>query len=461
MGAKWFLLQTIIPTRLSLISIFILGSYNKQMPYFFRKIIVVAILFLHAQSSSAELIIEITKSAQAAIPIAIVPFAWQSKPRNTTDLTAIITADLNRSGSFQSLPPADMLSQPSDVSQVNYKTWQVLGSEYLLLGKVTVVATGYQVRFQLLDVYKGAAMMDYQITSNTAQLRRLAHHISDLVYEKLTGREGVFSTHLAYITASESYFGNKSYKLLVADADGYNARTITSSNQPLMSPNWSPDGEKIAYVSFENERSVIYIQTLASGKRKRIATHYGINGAPAFSPDGKRLALTLSKDGSPDIYILTLADNTLQKLTKSYAIDTEPAWSPDGKFIVYTSDRGGMPQIYQIPSTGGTSKRLTFEGNYNSRAQYSTDGKSLAMVHANQGDYRIAVMDMETRLVNVLTAGNFDETPSFSPNGDMLLFASKNSAGRGVLTVVSVDGAVQQNMTFGSGDVREPAWSPK
>jgi TolB protein len=353
-----------------------------------------------------------------------------------------------------------MLTRPTEAKKVRYRNWQALGQDYLVIGQVNEVAGRYQVQFQLFDVYKGEQIIGYRLLVSEQELRRTAHYISDLIYEKLTGKKGFFSTRLAYVT-SMAIAGNKQqYKLLVADADGFNPKTIAFSNEPLMSPAWSPDGKKIAYVSFENRRSAIFVQTLATGKRLKVASYKGINGAPAFSPDGKKLAMTLSKDGSPDIYVLNLANGSLLKVTKSYGIDTEATWSPDGQSIVYTSDRGGKPQLYRVSSAGGSPRRLTFEGDYNARGRFSADGKSLAMVHANHGDYRIAVMDLATGLVNVLTAGRYDESPSFSPNADMVLFASKNSARKGVLAAVSIDGRMQQNMVFDSGDVREPAWSP-
>ncbi|MFW5443431.1 MAG: Tol-Pal system beta propeller repeat protein TolB [Methylococcaceae bacterium] len=417
-------------------------------------------LFGFYTASQAELTIEITKGVETAVPIAVVPFGLQSKAgKPPLNLSAIIQADLNRSGLFKTLAERDMLTKPTEVAKVRYRNWQALGQEYLVIGKMIESAGKYQVQFQLFDIYKGEQILGYRLTVSARELRRTAHHISDLVYEKLTGKKGVFSTRIAYVTKTSQANKRKLFKLKVADADGYNPRVIASSVEPLMSPSWSADGKKIAYVSFENRRSAIFVQTLASGKRIKVAAYKGINGAPAFSPDGSRLALTLSKDGSADIYVLNLRNKGLLKLTKSYGIDTEPAWSPDGKLIVYTSDRGGKPQLYTIPSTGGRSNRLTFDGSYNARGRYSSDGKSIAMVHANNGDYRIAIMDLATRTVNVLTAGRYDESPSFSPNGEMILYASRKGR-KNVLSAVSVDGRTQQNLAFDSGDVREPAWSP-
>jgi TolB protein len=352
-----------------------------------------------------------------------------------------------------------MPARPSKAAEVNFKEWQALGQSYMVIGQVIDAGGQYNVQFQLLDTYKSAQLLGYRMVSSSADLRRTAHHISDLIFEKLTGKKGVFSGRIAYITTTD--LGNKqqSHRLQVADADGFNPQTIASSVEPLMSPSWSPDGKKVAYVSFERKSAAIYVQTLATGERVRVAEFPGINGAPAWSPDGTRLALTLSKDGSPDIYVLNLSTRALTKLTKSFAIDTEPSWSPDGSSIVFTSDRGGKPQIYMVPSQGGQEKRLTFSGNYNARASFSPDGRSLVMVHGNGNDYRIAVMDMATRSLNVLTGGRADESPSFAPNGAMILYASKKGR-TGFLSAVSLDGKMQQKLVFNSGEVREPSWAP-
>ena len=417
------------------------------------------LLQIDAVQAEAGLTIEITKGVETAVPIAIVPFGWQGQGSQApVSFSSVIQADLSRSGLFKTLTERDMLTKPSAIDKVRFRNWRALGQEFLVIGQINEVSGRYQIQFQLFDVYKGEQLIGYRLTVAANEMRRTAHYISDLVYEKLTGKKGVFSSRIAYITTSIKANKQKLYKLLVADADGFNPRTIASSKEPLMSPAWSADSTKIAYVSFENKRSAIYVQTLATGKRTKVAAYRGINGAPAFSPDGSQLALTLSKDGSPDIYILNLNNRLLMKLTKSYGIETEPSWSPDGKHIVYTSDQGGKPQLYIISSRGGRSTRLTFDGDYNARGQFSTDGKSMIMVHANRGDYRIAIMDMATRTINVLTAGKHDESPSFSANGDMVLYASRKGK-RSVLSAVSVDGRMQQKFAFDKGDVREPAWS--
>ncbi len=409
----------------------------------------------------AELTIEITEGMEAAAPIAVVPFRWSgAKSKPSQNLTQIISGDLSRSGQFKALPEEDMLTKPTKPSQVKFRNWQALGQEFLVIGTVKQSNSNrYKVAFRLFDVYKGSQLTGYQMTVTENDLRRAAHRISDLIFEKITGTKGAFGSHIAYVTSHVEANNNKIYKLQVADADGYNPKTITSSKEPVMSPSWSPDGKRIAYVSFEKKASGIYIQTLANGQREQVSSYPGINGAPAWSPDGNKLALTLSKEGSPDIYILELAGRKLRKLTESYAIDTEPTWSPDGKNIVFTSDRGGKPQLYMKSLQGGSATRVTFDGDYNARGVFSADGRWLAMVNADQGNYRIACMNLSTKKVNVLTSGRLDESPSFAPNGSMILYASREQ-NRGQLSAVSIDGKMHQNIVVNTGEVREPAWSP-
>jgi TolB protein len=315
------------------------------------------------------------------------------------------------------------------------------------------------VQFQLFDTLRGEQLAGFSIPAGANGLRLTAHQIADIIYEKLTGTPGAFASRIAYITEEQGSGGNKRVALQVADADGYRPQTIVSSKEPLMSPAWSPDGRRIAYVSFEKRRQSIYVQEVMTGQREKVAAFEGINSAPAWSPDGRRLAMTLSKDGNPDIYVMDLATHNLSRLTRHYGIDTEPSWSPDGRNIVFTSDRGGGPQIYKMPATGGNAQRLTFENAYNGRASYSPDGRFLTLVTRENGQYRIALLDLQNGVMQVLTNGGLDESPSFAPNGSMILYGSRNGS-RGVLAAVSVDSGARQRLALEGGDVREPAWSP-
>jgi TolB protein len=407
-------------------------------------------------AAQAELTIEITKGIESAMPIAVVPFGAPGGV--PVDMAQVVNADLSRSGYFKLLPEQNMPGKPATPTEVDFKAWQALGQEYMAVGQVQPDGDGYSVQYYLYNIATGQQLFGYRITPKAQDLRRAAHYISDQVFEKLTGVKGMFSGRIAYITSTGDGAG-KNYTLQVADADGYNPQTIASSHEPLMSPAWSPDGSKIAYVSFEQKSSQIYIQTLATGERQMVSGSRGINGAPSWSPDGARLAVTLSKDGNPDIYVLDVATRSLRKLTGSSAIDTEPTWSPDGQHIVFTSDRGGKPQLYLVSSNGGGEQRLTFDGSYNARGVFSPDGRMIALVHGEGGSYRIGVLDMATRSISVLTDGPLDESPSFSPNGSMILYAS-DKGGRQQLSAVSTDGRTSQQLGIQHGEVRDPAWSP-
>jgi TolB protein len=419
----------------------------------------VFVLLLQSGLAHAGLTIEITQGVEGAVPIAIVPFGWSGAGAAPENLAAIISSDLSRSGRFDPLPDRDLVAHPTDAAMVKFQNWRMLSVDNLVIGQVSQTSAGqYSVRFELFDVYRGKQIIGYSFPAGSQDLRRVAHHISDLIYEKLTGEKGAFNTQIAYVTTTGSGKG-KTYTLLVADSDGYSPQTILRSNQPLMSPAWSADGRQIAYVTFENKAAEIYLQDVASGSRRKVASFPGVNGAPSWSPDGRRLALTLSQDGNPEIYIMEVASRALKRLTTNPAIDTEPAWAPDGKSLVFTSDRGGSPQLYRIASWGGQPQRLTFEGKYNAGADISPDGSKIAMVHGNNGSYRIAVLDLKSGVTRVLTDGRLDESPSFSPNGSMIIYAT-DAGNRGVMAAVSVDGRFRQRLSIQAGDVREPVWSP-
>jgi TolB protein len=425
------------------------------------RIIVFLAVFLWQGLAAAGLTIEITKGAEGAVPIAVVPFDWQGQGAPPAeDVAAVVAADLQRSGRFRTLAEKDMLSRPHSGAGVDFRDWRALGQDALVVGTVTPNGLGgYLVQFQLFDTLRGEQLAGFSVPTTERGLRLIAHQIADIVYEKLTGTPGAFATRIAYITEEKGEDGVKRVALRVADADGHRPQTIVSSSEPLMSPAWSPDGRRIAYVSFEKRRHAIYVQEVLTGNRDKLSSFEGINSAPAWSPDGRRLAMTLSKDGNPDIYVMELATRRLSRLTRHYGIDTEPAWSPDGRSIVFTSDRGGGPQIYKVSAGGGKAQRLTFQNAYNARASYSPDGRFLTLVTREGGQYRIGLLDLENGLMQVLTRGSLDESPSFAPNGSMILYGSR-SGRRGVLAAVSVDGGVRQRLALDGGDVREPAWSP-
>jgi TolB protein len=417
------------------------------------------VLLFPCATAQAALTIEITQGVEGAVPIAIVPFGWNGAGAAPENIAAIISSDLSRSGRFDPLEDRDLVAHPTAAEMVKFQNWRMLNVDNLVIGQLSQTTAGqYTVRFELFDVYRGKQILGYSFPAGTRDLRRVAHHISDLIYEKLTGEQGAFNTQIAYVTTTGSG-KNKTYTLLVADSDGYNPQTILRSSQPLMSPAWSADARQIAYVTFENKSAEIYLQDVASGSRRKVASFPGVNGAPAWSPDGRRLALTLSQDGNPEIYIMELAGGSLRRLTRNPAIDTEPAWAPDGKSLVFTSDRGGSPQLYRMAARGGQPVRLTFEGKYNAGADISPDGRKIAMVHGDNGVYRIAVLDLKSGATRVLTDGRLDESPSFSPNGSMIIYAT-DAGNRGVMAAVSVDGRFRQRLSIQAGDVREPVWSP-
>lgn len=408
-------------------------------------------------NAHAALTIEITKGVESALPIAVVPFGAGAAP--PVDVAEIVAADLKRSGRFAPMGRNDMLSRPTEAAQVNFRDWRLVNVDSLVIGKVTPLGAGYVVQFQLFDVFRGVQLAGYSVRSDANGLRRAAHQIADIIYETLTGEPGAFATRIAYVTVEQQAGGKQRYTLEVADADGYDPKVVLQSPRPLMSPAWASDGHRLAYVSFENKRSQIWVQDLSTGKRDLITSFPGINGAPAWAPNGRELALALSKDGNPDIYVLSLANKQARRITDNLAIDTEPVWSPDGETIYFTSDRGGSPQIYRVSSSGGRAERVSFEGSYNARASVSPDGKSLALVTGSGNRFQIGVLNLANGTLQVVTEGRLDESPSFAPNGRMIIYATRDK-GRGVLAAVSIDGRVQQRFSAREGDAREPVWSP-
>jgi TolB protein len=412
----------------------------------------VAVVACGARVAHAALTIEIVGAGANQIPIAIAPF----RAENGASVTPIIAADLTRSGMFKTIDPGGIDPVPSEPEQVKYEQWKSRGAEALVIGSITPMADGrYDVRFRLMDVVKGTQLAGFVYQVTAAQLRLTAHKIADVIYEKLTGDRGVFATRITYIVKRGTRF-----ELQVADADGFGAQTILASNEPIISPAWSPDGTRLAYVSFERKKPVVYVQSLTSGQRAAVANFLGSNSAPAWSPDGRKLAVVLTKDGGSQIFSIDPEGRGQPvRLTNTQGIDTEPNWSPDGQWILFTSDRGGSPQIYRMPASGGQAQRLTFEGTYNVSPRHSPDGKAFTFIQRNGSRFSVALQDFASRQVQVLTDGGVDESPSFAPNGRMILYASE-VRGRGILAAVSSDGRVKQRFSETGGDVREPAWGP-
>ena len=430
------------------------------------------LLFLVALSAGwsvpawSALQIEITQGLESATPIAVARFGRSgSEPAPPESISTIIAADLARSGRFA--PLQELPQHPVRKEDVRWSDWRRLRVGSLVIGSIGQTLRGgvreYEVEFRLFDTFSVSQLAGQRFTGvRPDRLRWLAHQISDEIYYALTGEKGAFATRIAYVTETAGQEGEVAYALNVADSDGGNPVVLRTAPDPIMSPAWSPDGRWLAYVSFEGGSSRIMMQELATGLRREVTAFPGINGAPAFSPDGRRLALTLSRDGSPDIYVLTLESGELRRLTSGPEIDTEPAWSPDGRTLVFTSDRsGGRPQLFRISAAGGGApERLTFDGRYNARAAFSPDGSRLAFVHESDGEYRIAVMGVGDEKIEVLTNGRLDESPTFAPNGRLILYAT-TERGRSALAAVSIDGRFRQRLSIDETGVRDPAWSPR
>jgi TolB protein len=413
-------------------------------------------------TAEADLVIDVQGIAQPT-PVAIVPFGWEGgAPSMPLDVAQVINDDLRRSGRFDPIAEDKMLKKPTDGADVDFQDWSFVGVEAVVVGKVVQNdEDNYTLQFQLFDVFGRRQLVGFRMPRVTkATMRGAAHRAADMIYEKLTGIKGVFGTRVAYVTARQQG-DERTYSLIVSDQDGFNEHTIMESNDPIMSPAWSPDSRQLAYVSFEGSKASIFVQTLRTGNRFNVSSKPGINGAPSFSPDGRKLVVTLGGvDGNLDIYVLDINTRRSTRLTTHRAIDTEGTWSPDGQYIYFTSDRSGGPQVYRISASGGSPERVTFEGSYNARPRLSPDGNKLAMVHNDRGNYRIAVMDLERKDVLVLSTGRQDESPSFAPNSDSLIYATRQGR-NGVLETVSADGLIRQKMASGAGgDVREPVWSP-
>ena len=412
-------------------------------------------LFLAPSWARAEMALEFTTEGVRQIPIAILPFQGEDQLPGT--LTSVFTADLQRSGLFR---PVDVSSGvnpiPTDPSQLHFPDWRAKHAEHIALGAVTHLPDGrLQVHFVLVDAVKETTRIAFTYVFQANQVRTTAHRIADAIYENLTGERGVFSTRIAYVLK-----GGGRFQLKVAEADASNEQTVLASKEPIISPKWSPDGTRIAYVSFELKRPTVVVQNLATGNRKVVANFKGNNSAPAWSPDGKHLAVTLSRDGIAQIYIIDAEGaEPPRRIMNSRSIDTEACFTPDGLSLVFTSDRGGAPQIYKVGIDGSNPQRLTFNGTYNVSPRLSPDGRHMVFIQQSGGAFRVMLQDLGSGQVQVLTDNELDESPTFSPNGRMILYATRVN-GRGVLALVSADGRVRQRFTTQAGDVNEPAWGP-
>jgi TolB protein len=416
----------------------------KLLQYFWMLLLLCAAL-----PARAALDIEIVGAGEHQTPVAIVPFAGEGSLAQ--GISSIVAADLARSGLFRLVDPAG--KAPHEPREVVYADWP--GVDALVIGSVDEQDNGrIAVKFRLLDAIKQTELAGQEVSARSDQLRAIAHRVSDMIFEKLTGDAGVFSTRIAYVNRQ-----GKVNRLVVADSDGYGEQTVLSINEPIMSPAWSPDGSHLAYVTFETGHAAVYVQSLLTKQRKMVANFRGSNSAPAWSPDGQQLAIVLTRDGGSHIYLVRPDGEDLRRLTFSGVIDTEPNFSPDGQSLLFASDRGGSVQIYRMPVDGGAAERLTFEGGSNYSPRYNPDGKSFVFSHWSGGRFYIATEDFQTKQMQVLTGGGWEKKPSFAPNGKLVLFATE-AQGRGILATVSSDGRVKQKMFSQAGDVRDPMWGP-
>ncbi|CAI3808314.1 Tol-Pal system protein TolB [Pseudomonas sp. MM221] len=403
----------------------------------------------------------VTSGSDRATPIAVVPFGLQGGSVLPEDIADIIGNDLRNSGYYSPIPRQNMISQPSQASEVIFRDWKALGAQYVMVGSIVPSGGRLQVQYALFNVATEQQVLTGSVAGSVDQLRDMAHYIADQSFEKLTGIKGAFSTRMLYVTAERFSTNNTRYTLQRSDYDGARAVTLLQSREPILSPRFAPDGKRIAYVSFEQKRPRIFIQNIDTGRREQVTNFEGLNGAPAWSPDGSRLAFVLSKDGNPDIYVMNVASRQINRVTAGPGINTEPFWGKDGNTLYFTSDRGGKPQIYKQSVSGGGAERVTFVGNYNANPKLSADEKTLVMIHRQQGftNFKVAAQDLQRGSVKILSETSLDESPTVAPNGTMLIYATRQQ-GRGVLMLVSLNGRVRLPLPTAQGEVREPSWSP-
>ena len=428
----------------------------------FTQTLIAVIALCTAQLALAQEAIEITKGSDKATPIAVVPFGWQGSAPLPEDLAQISANDLRNTGMFAPMQRSNMLSYPVRGEEINARDWKMIGVDYVVVGQISNQpgTDKFELNYSLYSIQREQILLAKTVSGTKAQLRDMAHHLSDEVFEEITGIQGAFNTKLLYVAAERFSKDNTRYTLQRSDYDGARQSTLLQSREPILSPSYAPDGQRIAYVSFESGRPEIYVHYIQTGRRERITSFEGLNGAPAWSPDGNRLAFVLSRDGNPEIYVMDLGSKKLSRVTNHFSIDTEPSWM-DNSTIAFTSDRGGKPQIYKQNINGGSTERLTFVGNYNANAKLSVDGRTMVMVHRQEGyrNFQIATQDLKRGNLRVLTETSLDESPTVSPNGTMLIYATRQQ-GRGVLMLVSTNGRARSEIPTQFTDLRVPSWSP-
>jgi TolB protein len=428
-----------------------MSEINASVPHPTRRLLLGGAACLPFSVASAQMRIDVSGVGASLLPIAIANFVNEN--RSAQETVNIVRADLARSGSFRVIDPQVTLSE---IAQPNYADLRSKGADTVLTGSIVRLADGrFDVRFRLLDTVRQTVLLGESVLVSESDLRYGAHRISDLVFEKLTGERGIFSTRIAFVTVASGR-----YRLNLADWDGENMLTALTSPEPIISPSWSPDGARLAYVSFESKKPVIYSHRLASGQRQVVANFKGSNSAPAFSPDGQRLAVTLTRDGGSQIYLIAAdGSGSPTRVTSSNAIDTEPYFAPDGRNLFFTSDRGGSPQIYRVGISGADPVRVSFNGPYNVSPKVSPDGRSLAYISRREGRYLVILRELSSGNERVMSESGTEESPSFAPNGKWILYATR-SGNRDLLVAVSIDGRVRQRLSTQAGDIREPTWGP-